>query len=382
MAELATRVEALERELNDTRAGRDELAASLAERDRSRRVAEQRAHAEQALRQDLARQLSVSVREAERTRQAMGELATAEERIRALERELALTRRRSDEAEQVAAAATAARERAETNRERAEHERRLSAEQDRRQSAELARQSAELDRLSAEASHQSVEPAPVPGVQPRPAETARLRFEQHLRERNAERATWIPAEPSAAAAPAAGAEPVPPPPLQPVPPPPPPPEPPQPEPPQPVPPPPPLPEPPQPVPPPPPLAPPRPAPAANRRRSRFVPPPWRGRRRATGRWTRCAGSWTLARGPTPPTRARLIDAEARLAARVLLERRTTAVLTQLRTELNTLRSGLARERALRVAAERRAAELEHELSGQRALSRGAYDAIGELRVRA
>jgi hypothetical protein len=78
-------------------------------------------------------------------------------------------------------------------------------------------------------------------------------------------------------------------------------------------------------------------------------------------------------------RSRLIDAEARLAARVLLERRTTATLTEFRGELDTLRGALAHERSLRAEAEQRAVELERELSGQRALSRGAYDAIGELR---
>ena len=57
----------------------------MAEGERSRRVAEQRAHAEQALRQDLARRLADTVREAERVRQAMGDLAAAEDRIRALE---------------------------------------------------------------------------------------------------------------------------------------------------------------------------------------------------------------------------------------------------------------------------------------------------------
>ncbi len=120
VAELTQRVDALEDELRDARAVRDELAASLEERERKRRIAEQRAHAEQALRRDLARRLSSSAQEAERARQAMGELAAAEERIRSLEHELGQARRRSDEAEQVAAAATAARQRAERERELAE----------------------------------------------------------------------------------------------------------------------------------------------------------------------------------------------------------------------------------------------------------------------
>ncbi|HWE13943.1 MAG TPA: hypothetical protein VG365_10550 [Solirubrobacteraceae bacterium] len=96
-------------------------------------------------------------------------------------------------------------------------------------------------------------------------------------------------------------------------------------------------------------------------------------------------------------RARLVDAESRLAARVLLERRTTAVLHELRGELETLRDALSRERtlreqaervagevererALRAEAERRLAELERQLEGQQAFSSGADDAIGELRA--
>jgi hypothetical protein len=95
-------------------------------------------------------------------------------------------------------------------------------------------------------------------------------------------------------------------------------------------------------------------------------------------------------------RAQLVDAESRLAARVLLEQRTTAVLHELRSELETLRDALARERKLReqaetaagelererdlrAAAERRLAELERQLQGQREMSRGAHNAIGELR---
>ncbi len=59
-------------------------------------------------------------------------------------------------------------------------------------------------------------------------------------------------------------------------------------------------------------------------------------------------------------RSRAIDAETRLAARVLLEQRTTAALAQVRTELGTLREALERERGLRRQAERRAAGSERE----------------------
>ncbi len=55
-------------------------------------------------------------------------------------------------------------------------------------------------------------------------------------------------------------------------------------------------------------------------------------------------------------RARAIDAETRLAARVLLEQRTTAALAQVRTELETLCEALEHERELRRDAERRDAE--------------------------
>ena len=78
-------------------------------------------------------------------------------------------------------------------------------------------------------------------------------------------------------------------------------------------------------------------------------------------------------------RARLVDAETRLAARVLLEHRTTVVLGQLRQELDGLRAAVERERALRAAAERRADELQAQLSAERSLSRRAYDAISDLR---
>jgi hypothetical protein len=298
VSELASRMAALERELRAARAGRDELAASLADRDRSRRIAEQRAHAEQALRQDLARQLNLSAREAERTRQAMGDLAAAEERIRGLERELAGARRRSDEAEQVAAAATVARERADGERTHA------------------------LQALA-----QRAEPAA--------AETARLHFEAQLRGRRAQDAVWIPAEPIAAA-------PAPPPPPLPVPGPP----------------------------SPPPPAPEPLAPAA------VAPAPAAG---SDGLVTTLRQELASRTRADAAVRARLIDAEARLAARILLEQRTTDALAQVRAELDTLRDALVRERALRAAADLRAAELERELEGQRALSRDAYDAIGELR---
>ena len=65
-------------------------------------------------------------------------------------------------------------------------------------------------------------------------------------------------------------------------------------------------------------------------------------------------------------RARLVDAEARLAARVLIERRTAGILAQLRAELDGLRAAFARERDARLGAERRAAELSADVSGGQA----------------
>jgi hypothetical protein len=305
--ELTQRVDALEDELRDARAVRDELAASLEERERKRRIAEQRAHAEHALRRDLARQLAASAEEGERARQAMGDLAAAEEQIRSLEQELQRARRRSDEAEQVAAAATAARQRAERDRELAEQ------------------------RLQRRAETGS-------------AEAARLRFERELLGRRAGQSARIPAEPAATSAPAltrlvVEAAPVG-----------------------------------SPAPPPLPCVPPRPpAPA---------PAPMSAPVAAVASPNVVAGLRaeleSRARADAA-LRARLIDAESRLAARVVLERRTSAAVAELRSELGVLVDALSRERTLRAGAERRAAELEAQLREQRVVSLDAYEAIGDLR---
>jgi hypothetical protein len=78
-------------------------------------------------------------------------------------------------------------------------------------------------------------------------------------------------------------------------------------------------------------------------------------------------------------RARTVQAETRLAVRVLLEQRTAAALGELRTELDRLRDALERERARRWAAEAVAARLRAEIGGQRERSRDAHAAIEELR---
>lgn len=153
----ARRLGELERQLADACSERDELAATVTESDRTRRIAEQRAHAEQALRRDLGRQLTSAQRETERARAAMGDLATAEERIRTLERRLRDARRRGDEAEQLAAAAAA--------RARAQRAAQLS------------------------------------GTAAGPSEAARLRFEERLRAHRAQTRARVPVEPRRAVMP-------------------------------------------------------------------------------------------------------------------------------------------------------------------------------------
>ncbi len=106
VAELTIRAERLERELEQARREPERLRKVLAERDQQRRAADQRAHAERALRLELAQELEQRPRtDSARARIEAGELATAEARIRELEQELATARRQADEAEQVAAAA-------------------------------------------------------------------------------------------------------------------------------------------------------------------------------------------------------------------------------------------------------------------------------------
>ena len=322
-------MQALERERSTSSgSARERLTASLAEGERTRRIAEQRAHAEQALRRDLARQLASGEREVRRAREALGELATAEDRIRVLEDQLTEVRRRSDEAEQAG-----------RRRDRGPSPRRAPG-------ARAIRRRRAGPRLPS-----------APGCGSR----------GQLRRRQA--ASWV------ARAGRAGCTP-------------------------------------------PPLAaapePPAPEPIAAAVRTAGAAAPCRGRP--------CAARSPRSVAPAPPTpapapsglvdtlrreldaraasdaalRSRVVAAETRLAARVLLDQRTAATLAELRTELDGLRAALERERARReiaergaaelsrerdrrVAAERRTAELEQQLGGQRERSRDAYDAIGELR---
>jgi hypothetical protein len=77
--------------------------------------------------------------------------------------------------------------------------------------------------------------------------------------------------------------------------------------------------------------------------------------------------------------SRLIQAEARLASRQLLEQRTGIVLAELRAELEGLRGELTRERAAREAADARAERLQTDLGGARSRTQEAREAIAEIR---
>ena len=291
VAELTQRVDALEDELRGARSVRDELAATLQERERKRRIAEQRAHAEQALRRDLARRLSTSAQESERARQAMGELAAAEERIRSLEEELGHARRRSDEAEQVAAAATAARQRAERERELAEQrlQRRAGAG-----SAEAARLRIEQElrgRRAGQAARVPAEPAAAPASAPAPAMAPEAMI-------TSARVSSLPLVPPRPPAPAVVVPPIPPAPAAEV-----------------------------------PVPAPAPAPSAFEALEAPEPPPAAEPPATPPGVAASLRDELEARARADAAlRARLIDAESRLAARVVLERRTTAALAELRSE--------------------------------------------------
>jgi hypothetical protein len=78
-------------------------------------------------------------------------------------------------------------------------------------------------------------------------------------------------------------------------------------------------------------------------------------------------------------RARAVDAETRLVARVLLTQRTVETLDQVRAELDQLAELLTDERARRRAAEQRVAELERQLAADRGRSDDADREIAALR---
>ena len=78
-------------------------------------------------------------------------------------------------------------------------------------------------------------------------------------------------------------------------------------------------------------------------------------------------------------RARAVDAETRLATRVLLSQRTAESLRLVRAELGQLAGLLTDERARRLAAEQRVAELEQQLATDRGRSAAADHEIAALR---
>jgi hypothetical protein len=159
-AKLAATIEEFERQLDAARQESESLVAQLAERERHQREAQQRAHAELALRRELEEALAARKRDGEDARRTLGELAAAEERVRALEAEIVRLRRQADEAEQVAATARAARER--TERQAAERTHALE-EQARRQAASLAAAQARiLARERAVAAHHAAAVLRVP----------------------------------------------------------------------------------------------------------------------------------------------------------------------------------------------------------------------------
>jgi hypothetical protein len=77
-------------------------------------------------------------------------------------------------------------------------------------------------------------------------------------------------------------------------------------------------------------------------------------------------------------RARVVDAETRLAARAVLSQRTAETLREVRAELDRLVELVATERSRRETAERRAAELEAELAAHRGRSADADREIASL----
>jgi hypothetical protein len=110
---LSSRVEQLERELAEAKREPERLSSVLGERERRRRAAEQRAYAERALRAELEEDLADRERELSRSTRSEEEVTELRQRVAELAADLEDQRRRADEAEQAAAAAHAARSRAE-----------------------------------------------------------------------------------------------------------------------------------------------------------------------------------------------------------------------------------------------------------------------------
>ena len=177
---MAARVRDLQNELRVAR-GEAERHQTFEDGERTRRAAQQRAHAEQALRRDLARQLAARDRGGDEARE---QLAAAEERVRELEIELRDARRRGDEAEQLAAAAAVARQRAERQAEEA-----ASA-------AELAEPPAEEAEPPAEVAEPLAEEAEPPAPEPAASANRCPEARAHLGGGTEAAAGRVPAKPS------------------------------------------------------------------------------------------------------------------------------------------------------------------------------------------
>jgi hypothetical protein len=119
-ADLDRRIRELEGELEQAGEEPVRLRAELAERERALRSAEQRAYAEQRLREETQDELAVRIRELGDAEGPPTELAAAHARVRELEAELTAARRARDEAEHLVAAARVERERATPRKEEPE----------------------------------------------------------------------------------------------------------------------------------------------------------------------------------------------------------------------------------------------------------------------
>jgi predicted nucleic acid-binding Zn-ribbon protein len=113
LAKLSARIAELELELSAAREQPATLETRLADQQRARRAAEQRAYSERAYREELQIELAELEREREHAAESLKRVSVAATRERELEEELSRLRRFEDEAEQMAAADRSARDRAE-----------------------------------------------------------------------------------------------------------------------------------------------------------------------------------------------------------------------------------------------------------------------------
>ncbi|MHB8690106.1 MAG: hypothetical protein ACYDHH_02575 [Solirubrobacteraceae bacterium] len=113
LAKLSARIAELELELSAAREQPAKLEARLAEQQRARRGAEQRAYSERVYAEELQNELAELEREREQAAESIKRVSAAAMRERELEEELSRLRRFEDEAGQAAAADRSGRERAE-----------------------------------------------------------------------------------------------------------------------------------------------------------------------------------------------------------------------------------------------------------------------------